>query len=151
MSPASAQAQFVIQESGFTVTTIAQSIVQPFAIECSPGGVWGDYIYAADWGGGGGTITRIDFSGNVTPFASGLNSPVGIEFGPGSASNFGDFLYVPPARPVCLVLDCSQICSHANPHPRGRTLRPPELHRTRARIRFYVSMRQSFALPRKLR
>jgi hypothetical protein len=61
-------------------------------IECSPGGIWGDYVYVAD--SNGGTIERIDFADNVTLFASGLNFPVGMDFGPGPGASFGDFLYV---------------------------------------------------------
>lgn len=90
-SPGLALAQLTVLESGFSVTTLPQGIGAK-GIECSPGGMWGDYVYVAD--SSAGVIERIDFSNNVTLFASGLNFPVGMDFGPGPGGNFGNFLYV---------------------------------------------------------
>jgi hypothetical protein len=89
----SANAQLTLLESGFTIEDLGSSVGAK-KIECSPGGIWGDYVYVAD--SGGDFIERIDLTGFVTVFAT-LDPgsfPVGIAFGPGPGSNFGDFLYV---------------------------------------------------------
>ncbi len=84
-----------VAEPGFTVTVFPPAInAGAKGLRCSPGGVWGDYVYVAESGSPGGLIDRIDFFDNVTTFASGLEFPVGMDFGPGPASTFGDFLYV---------------------------------------------------------
>ena len=88
---APASAQLIVVQPGFQVTTLGQSVGAK-QLECSPGGVWGSYVYAAD--SNGGLIERIDFADNVSLFASGFTFPVGLEFGPGPAASFGDFLYV---------------------------------------------------------
>lgn len=89
--PELAVAQLTVVESGFTVTTLPAGVGAK-GIECSPGGIWGNFVYVAD--SSGGTIDRIDFSDNVTTFATGLSFPVGMDFGPGPGGNFGNFIYV---------------------------------------------------------
>jgi hypothetical protein len=91
--PAQAVDVLVMNESGFTVTDLGAG---PGAkgLRCSPGGVWGDYVYVALSFSGGGIIERIDFFDNVSVFTSTMNFPVGMEFGPGPAGTFGNFLYV---------------------------------------------------------
>jgi len=89
-----AAAQLTVLPPGFNVKTLPPSVGTK-QLECSPGGVWGNYVYAAD--SSGGAIERIDFADNVSLFASGLNFPVGLEFGPGPGANFGTFLYVAEA------------------------------------------------------
>lgn len=86
-----ASAQLVVLEPGFQVVTLPTGVGAK-GIECSPGGIWGDFVYVAD--SSAGMIERIDFSDNVTTFATGLGFPVGMDFGPGPAANFGNFLYV---------------------------------------------------------
>lgn len=66
LGPASARAQLVVQEPGFTVTTIAQGVVEPRGLECSPGGIWGDYVNPVT----NGEINRIKPSGSKSVFAS---------------------------------------------------------------------------------
>lgn len=82
-----------VQEPGFTVTNLANG-AGPKGVRCSPGGVWGDYVYIADSGSSAGEIHRIDFFDNETLFATGLSFPVGMDFGPGLAGDFGVFLYI---------------------------------------------------------
>jgi hypothetical protein len=84
-----ASAQLTILEPGFTVTDLGEG-VGPKQVECSPGGVWGDFVYVADVN----RVERIDYNDNAAGFAAGLNFPVGLAFGPGPAANFGDYLYV---------------------------------------------------------
>jgi hypothetical protein len=91
---ASAQEPFVLQESGFDVTDLGSS-AGPKGAACSPGGVWGDYVYIGE--SSGNAVERIDFLDNVSLFASGspdIDFPVGMAFGPGPANDFGTFLYV---------------------------------------------------------
>ncbi len=84
-----------VAEPGFSVTVFPPAVnAGAKGLRCSPGGVWGDYVYVAESGSPGGLIDRIDFFDNVTTFASGLSFPVGMDFGPGPAGGFGDFLYV---------------------------------------------------------
>jgi len=87
-----------VVEPGFSVTDLG---VGPGAkgLRCSPGGVWGDYVYVAESSSPGGLIVRIDFFDNVSLFASGLAFPVGMDFGPGPAGGFGNYLYVADAAP----------------------------------------------------
>jgi hypothetical protein len=73
--PNPSHAQLVVQERGFDVTTLAPGVGAK-GIECSPGGIWGDFVYVAD--SNGGVIETIDFADNVSLFASGLSFPVGI-------------------------------------------------------------------------
>ena len=82
-------------------------------IECSPGGVWGTYLYVGETGG---TIDRIDFSDARTPFATGFSLPMGIAFGPGAALNFGDFMYVSDngANVTRKVTPAGVVSAHAN-------------------------------------
>jgi|GEM_PF-7059101 len=89
-----ASAQPVLHEAGFTVTPLGSGL-GPKGVACSPGGVWGDYIYFSD--SVGNLIERVDFFDVGTSFASGLpdiDFPVGLAFGPGPANTFGTFLYV---------------------------------------------------------
>ena len=88
-----ASAQLIMNEGGFVVTDLGASVGAK-KIECSPGGIWGDYVYIAD--SGGDLIERVDFADVVTLFATLTpgSFPVGLAFGPGPGSNFGDFLYV---------------------------------------------------------
>ncbi len=88
-----AHAQLTLNESGFDVTDLGSSTGAK-GVECSPGGIWGDYIYIAD--SVGDKIERIDFADNMTIFATlDPNSfPVGMTWGPGPGSNFGDFMFV---------------------------------------------------------
>ncbi len=97
-APGSASAQsanpFTVQEPGFTTTDLGATS-GPKGAACSPGGVWGDYIYVSE--SSGDAIGRIDFSDAMSPFASGapdIAFPVGITFGPGPLSNFGTYMYV---------------------------------------------------------
>lgn len=81
-------------EGDFCVTELPPG-VGPKGSECSPGGIWGDFVYFAD--SNGDLICRVDFLDNANTFASGapdLDFPVGMAFGPGPAADFGDFLYV---------------------------------------------------------
>ena len=102
LSAGAAQAVDVLTmiEPGFTVTDLG-SAPGPGAkgLRCSPGGIWGDYVYVSDSGSADGVIKRIDFFDNVTTFATGLQFPVGMDFGPGPAGDFGDFLYVADYAP----------------------------------------------------
>jgi hypothetical protein len=93
LAPAAPRAQLTIMESGFDVTDLGSSVGAK-GIECSPGGVWGDYIYVAD--SGGNVLERIDYFDIASLFATLASGsfPVGLAFGPGPGSNFGDFLYV---------------------------------------------------------
>src|SRR5207248_1352991 len=61
-------------------------------VECSPGGVWGSFVYVAD--SNGGSVDKIDFTDHMFPFASGFDFPVGMTFGPGPGINFGTYMYV---------------------------------------------------------
>jgi hypothetical protein len=91
--PRTAGAQLTMTESGFTVTDLGSSVGAK-GITCSPGGIWGDYVYIAD--SGGSLIERIDFYDVPSLFATlpGGSFPVGIDFGPGPGANFGNFLYI---------------------------------------------------------
>jgi len=92
--PVVASAQFTLNESGFDVTSLGNG-AGPKGAACSPGGVWGDYVYIGD--SNGNAIERIDFFDNVSFFAGGapdIAFPVGMDFGPGPASDFGAYLYV---------------------------------------------------------
>lgn len=80
-----------VSEPGFTVTPFGPGVGAK-GIECSPGGVWGDYLYVSD--SAVGAVERVDFFDNSTTFATGLGFPVGGAFGPGKANDFGDFFYV---------------------------------------------------------
>lgn len=91
-SPASAQ--LVVVEPGFDVTDLGSSS-GPKGAECSPGGVWGPYVYIGE--SGGNAIEQLDFFNFATLFASGspdIDFPVGMDFGPGPANDFGTFLFV---------------------------------------------------------
>ncbi len=90
----SARAQPVLHEAGFTVTDLGGGL-GPKGVACSPGGIWGDYIYFSD--SVGNLVERVDFFDVGSIFASGLPAidfPVGLAFGPGPALDFGDYLYV---------------------------------------------------------
>ena len=91
--PALTQDVLTMAEPGFTVTDLGAG---PGAkgLTCSPGGIWGDYIYVAVSSSSMGIIERIDFFDNPSVFATGMDFPVGMAFGPGPAGGFGDFLYV---------------------------------------------------------
>jgi len=91
--PAGAGAQITVMEAGYSVTDLGGSVGAK-GIECSPGGVWGDYMYVGD--SVGDRVERIDFFGTSSTFAPLAPNafPVGLEFGPGPAANFGDYLYV---------------------------------------------------------
>ncbi len=92
-----ALAQFELEEPGFTLTTLEAPSGQPNGpkgVACSPGGTWGDYVYVAVSGSSAGAVERIDYADNITPFATGLSFPVGMEFGPGPAGGFGNLMYV---------------------------------------------------------
>ncbi len=78
-------------EPGYTLTTLPSG-VGAAGLACSPGGVWGDFVYVAD--SAAGTIERIDFNDGVSTFAGPFNFPVGLEFGPGPGNDFGTLLYV---------------------------------------------------------
>lgn len=93
LAPGAARAQLDIQETGFTVTDLGSSNGAK-GVECSPGGIWGDFIYIAD--SIGDRVERVDFSDNMFLFSTLAPGafPVGMAFGPGPGSNFGDFLYV---------------------------------------------------------
>lgn len=82
-----------LHESGFVVTQLPDGVGAK-QVECSPGGVWGDFVYIAD--SGGNAVERIDPGNVVSIFASGggLSFPAGLAFGPGPGANFGNFLYV---------------------------------------------------------
>lgn len=83
-----------VVEPGFTVTDLGDGF-GPKGATCSPGGVWGPYVYIAE--SNGDAVERIDFADNMTIFASGapdIDFPVGIEFGPGPAADFGTYVYV---------------------------------------------------------
>ena len=87
-----ALAQFDLEEAGFTLTTLEPPTGEaggPKGVSCSPGGIWGDYVYVAVSSFSDGAIERIDYADNITPFATGLNFPVGMEFGPGPAGGCG--------------------------------------------------------------
>jgi len=85
-------AQLDVLERGFRVKTLPSGTGAK-GVECSPGGIWGEYVYVGD--SSGSAIERIDLSDNVSLFASGsMVFPVGMEFGPGPGGTFGDFLYV---------------------------------------------------------
>lgn len=93
-TPAAATHPFTMVESGFDVTDLGDSSGPKGAV-CSPGGVWGNYVYVGE--SNGNAIERIDFADNVSFFAGGapdIAFPVGMVFGPGPASTFGTFLYV---------------------------------------------------------
>ena len=87
-SPASAQLN--VLQPGFQVKTLPQGFGAK-QLECSPGGIWGNFVYMATTLG---DIERIDPADNMSVFATGLIFPVGLEFGPGPAGNFGNYLYV---------------------------------------------------------
>ncbi len=94
ITPGTASAQFTLNESGFDVTVLGTS-TGPKGAACSPGGVWGDYVYIDD--SSGDAVERIDFADDPSPFASGapdIQFPVGMAFGPGPANDFGTYLYV---------------------------------------------------------
>jgi hypothetical protein len=81
-------------EPGFEVTDLGSG-AGPKGAACSPGGVWGNYIYIGE--SNGNAVERIDFADNMTIFASGspdIDFPVGMVFGPGPAADFGTYLYV---------------------------------------------------------
>jgi hypothetical protein len=81
-------------ESGFDVTDLGTSS-GPKGAACSPGGVWGDYVYIGE--SSGNAIERVDFADNVSLFAMGMpdiDFPVGMDFGPGPANDFGTYLLV---------------------------------------------------------
>jgi hypothetical protein len=80
-------------EPGFTVTDLGPGLGGK-GLRCSPGGVWGDYVYVADSNAVAGLIERVDFFDNMSVFATGLSFPVGMDFGPGPAGDFGTYLYV---------------------------------------------------------
>ncbi len=89
-----AAAQFTLLEPGFCVTELPPGVGAK-AGECSPGGVWGTYVYFSD--SNGNSIDQVDPADNMFLFASGppdIAFPVGLVFGPGPANNFGTFLYV---------------------------------------------------------
>lgn len=90
---APASAQITMNEGGFTVTDLGGSTGAK-GVHCSPGGIWGDYIYIAD--SAFNQIERVDFFDSAALFATmPFNAfPVGMDFGPGPGSNFGDYLYV---------------------------------------------------------
>lgn len=84
----------IVTEGGFCVTELDPGFGAKGG-ECSPGGIWGDYVYFGD--SVGNVIDRVDFFDAMFPFASGppnISFPVGLVFGPGPASTFGDYLYV---------------------------------------------------------
>lgn len=87
----SAFGQLVMVESGFKTEELPPGVGAK-EIECSPGGIWGPYVYVAD--SSAGKIERIDFNDNVSVFATGCNFPRGLAFGPGPGNDFGDFLFV---------------------------------------------------------
>jgi len=94
VNPGTARAQLTMNESGFDVTVLG-SATGPKGAVCSPGGVWGDYVYVGD--SSGNAIERIDFADVASLFAMGtpdIQFPVGMVFGPGPASDFGTYLYV---------------------------------------------------------
>jgi hypothetical protein len=111
--PIPAHAQLVVLESGFAVTPLTPG-PGAMQVECSPGGVWGDYVYVANTQGG--TIERIDFSDAITPFAGPFAAPVGLAFGPGPGANFGTLLYVSDrgANATRKVTPAGVISSHAS-------------------------------------
>ncbi len=89
-----ASAQLVVNEPGFCVTTLPPGVGAKGG-ECSPGGIWGDYVYFSD--SNGNTVDQVDFLDNMFFFAGGVPDlffPVGLVFGPGPAADFGDYLYV---------------------------------------------------------
>ena len=57
-----------IIEPGFVSTQLPDGAGAK-QVECSPGGVWGDFVYVAD--SGGNAVERIDPSNVVSVFASG--------------------------------------------------------------------------------
>ncbi len=89
--PAVAAAQHGVVEPGFAVTTLPSG-GGALAIECSPGGIWGDFVYVSE--SFDGAIDRIDPNDQVSTFTSSLDFPTGMTFGPGPGANFGNFLYV---------------------------------------------------------
>jgi flagellar hook capping protein FlgD len=86
-----AAAQLVLNDPNYAVIDLPSGVGAK-GVECSPGGVWGNFVYIAD--SGAGTIDKLDFTDHMFPFASGLSFPVGMEFGPGPGNNFGTYLYV---------------------------------------------------------
>ncbi|HEX5131631.1 MAG TPA: FlgD immunoglobulin-like domain containing protein [Candidatus Krumholzibacteria bacterium] len=88
-----ARAQLTMMEPGFTVTNLG-SASSAKQVECSPGGVWGNYVYMA--ASVYNIIERMDYADVSSLFATmPFNAfPVGLAFGPGPANNFGDFIYV---------------------------------------------------------
>jgi hypothetical protein len=78
-------------EPGYTVTELPAGIGTA-ALACSPGGVWGDFVYVAD--SAAGRVERIDFDDVVFTFAGPFSYPVGLAFGPGPGNDFGTLLYV---------------------------------------------------------
>jgi hypothetical protein len=90
--PQRASAQLIVWQSGFqTIPIDAFQAVTHLGIECSPGGEWGDFVYASNRRG---QIRRVDSSDAVTTFASGLPYHGGMAFGPGPGGGFATFLYV---------------------------------------------------------
>jgi hypothetical protein len=89
--PGPSEGDLTVLEQGFTVTTLAPGLGTK-QIECSPGGVWGDFVYAAD--SAAGIIELIDSNDDMFEFAAGFSFPVGLAFAPGTSSDFGEFLYV---------------------------------------------------------
>lgn len=87
-----APAQLTVLEPGFAVRTYAPSGGAKF-LECSPGGVWGDFVYVAD--SAGDRVERIHPDGSMSLLANLAPGafPVGLAFGPGPGNDFGQFVY----------------------------------------------------------
>ena len=76
LSPGSALAQLVVVEPGFTVTTLPPGVGAK-GIECSPGGIWGDYVYVGDSSGGTIEIGFGNRSGEGSSFEISLRPLIG--------------------------------------------------------------------------
>ncbi len=89
--PGSAAAALVLNDSNYAVIDLPPSVGAK-GVECSPGGVWGNYVYVSD--SNNGTVDKIDFTDHMLMYAMGFDFPVGMAFGPGPAGTFGTYLYV---------------------------------------------------------
>ncbi len=87
----SVAAQLTVLEPGFAVKTYPAGVGAKY-ISCSPGGLWPDGVFFAD--SGAGVIEHLAPDDTMSIFASGFGFPAGMEFGPGPAALYGDFMYV---------------------------------------------------------